>query len=127
MKTRIFAGVLLSVLLQSAAWGQGFGQGVSEEASRNANVEQGLLTIINMPTNFQTAPNGDKLDMSVTASRGGNNSGRPLGLYLPGDVEFKSDYKNLDARTMADWAYDLAILAKQGTKCNQRKKTDNQN
>jgi hypothetical protein len=109
MKTRIFAAALMSVLLQLSAWGQGFGQlQIPDQPSRNANVVQGLLTIISMPTDIQSAPNGNKMDMSVTSTRGGNNSGKPLGMYgIGGDLEFRSDYKNLDAQTMANWAYDL--------------------
>jgi len=69
---------------------------------------QGLLTIINMPVDIQSAPNGNKLDMSVTSTRGGNNSGKTLGMYgIGGDLQFRSDYRNLDAQTMAAWAYDL--------------------
>lgn len=105
MKTKIFAMVLMLMLLVVApltAWAQGFGD------SRNGDVLQGLLTIVNMPTNIQTAPNGNRVDMSVTSTRGGSNSGKPLGMYgLGNDLQFRSDYRNLDAQSMVSWAYDL--------------------
>jgi hypothetical protein len=109
MKTNVLAATVLSVLLQLSAWGQGFGNlSLPDQPSRNGNVIQGLLTIINMPTDIQTAPAGNKVDMSVTSARGGNNSGKALGMYgIGGDLEFRSDYRNLDAQTVANWAYDL--------------------
>lgn len=103
--------VVLMLFWQLSASGQGFGQQLSDQPSRNAQVMQGLLKIVTAQPDIHTAPAGNKLDRAPTASRGG--SGSPvhphLGCYIcsTGDFEFKSGYKDLDAQTMAGWAYDL--------------------
>lgn len=100
--------VLLIALLMPLSASAQFIQPLPENISRNPQVMQGLLKVINMPPDIQTTPGGNKLDMSVTATRGGNGSAHPLGLYgLGQDIEFRSPYKDLDPGTMAKFAYDL--------------------
>jgi hypothetical protein len=81
------------------------------ELRRDQTVMQGLMTIVTAKPDIRTAQAGNKLDYAPTASRGGNGSPfHPnLGCYIgsSGDFEFKSGYKDLDAKTMAAWAYDL--------------------
>lgn len=74
---------------------------------RNRQVMNDLVTVI---TASSTAKNGTP-DTSICTVRGGNGSGKPLGQYLvQPNSEFKSDYKNVPAETMAQFAYDLHVF-----------------
>lgn len=51
----------------------------------------------------------DVLSEKIVPVRGGTKE-KPLGIYLGGkdtNMEFKSGYKDVDARTQCEWAYDL--------------------
>lgn len=50
----------------------------------------------------------DVLSQKIVPVRGGAKD-KPLGVYIgsPKDVEFKSGYKDVDAKTQCEWAYDL--------------------
>lgn len=109
MKKTLLLALILAAALQLSAWGQGFGEQLTG-AVRNPQVMQGLMNIINAQADIRTAAAGNKLDFSSTATRGGGGSPfhPKIGFYGVGDgVEFRSEYKDLDAQTMADWAYDL--------------------
>ncbi len=82
MRDAILSSLTLVIVLQLAAWGQGFAQQLSDQPVRDQ--VQGLLTIVNMPPDTLTATH--KTDESVTQTRGGNSSGKPLGLYFPGNM-----------------------------------------
>lgn len=72
--------------------------------SRNAQVVSDLVTVITALPTSKTAAQ----DTSICAIRGGNGSSKPLGQYLvQPNSEFKSEYKNVPTRQMAEFAYDL--------------------
>jgi hypothetical protein len=110
MDSEIFAEVImkfrhqliaLSVLLLSPS-------ALAQGEARDQKTVDGIASLANAPTDTRTAQAGNKLDFSITSTRGGSNSKRPLGLYgLSHDVEFRSDYKKLTAREQSEWAYDL--------------------
>ena len=112
-KTLILVLFFAVAMMPVAALAQGFNNMSLPDvySNRDANVMAGLMQIVNAKADIQTAPAGNKVDMSSTATRGGGGSTiHPhLGCYLgsPNDVEFRSEYKDLDAQTMANWAYDL--------------------
>lgn len=98
--TRSLRLLLLVFCLPLAAFAQ------SPSSSRQ--VVDGIYSLATAPADLRTAQNGNKLDFSVTATRGGSNSGRPLGLYtVAGSVKFASEYKDLNPHEQADWAYEL--------------------
>jgi hypothetical protein len=71
-------------------------------------VVNALYAIAVEPPAFQTALNGNRVDMSINPLRGGGSSGKWLGCHLPGhEIQYRSEYKDLDPRTQAEWAYDL--------------------
>lgn len=114
MKKALLTFLVFAVgLLPLAASAQGFKDISLPDiyANRDASVIAGLMQIVNATANIQTAPAGNKVDMASTATRGGGGSSiHPhFGCYIgsPNDVEFRSDYKDLDAQTIANWAYDL--------------------
>ncbi|MFA6556183.1 MAG: hypothetical protein WCT03_07135 [Candidatus Obscuribacterales bacterium] len=74
---------------------------------RNAQVVGDLVTVITaLPTSKTPAQ-----DTSICTIRGGNGSSKPLGQYLvQPNSEFKSEYKNVPARKMAEFAYDLHVF-----------------
>jgi len=74
---------------------------------RNAQVMSDLVAVITaLPTSKTPAQ-----DTSICAVRGGNGSSKPLGQYLvQPNSEFKSEYKNVPARQMAQFAYDLHVF-----------------
>lgn len=113
MKKAVITFLMAAVILPLAAWGQGFKNlNLPDTPTRNANLVAGLMQIVTAKADIQTAPAGNKCDMAPTATRGGGGSPfhPKLGCYIgANDVEFKSDYKDLDPQTMANWAYDLSV------------------
>lgn len=74
---------------------------------RNAQVMSELQLVITAAPTSKTPMQ----DTSICAVRGGNGSGKPLGQYMvQPNSEFKSEYKNVPATQMAQFAYDLHVF-----------------
>lgn len=98
---------LIALILVLLSGAPGHGQDRSADNPRDPQIIVKLGYVVTAAA--MITPTKEKVDAVMNASRGGNNSGIPLGCYIvcPTKREFTSGYIHEYASTMVNWAYDL--------------------